>query len=127
MTPRHAQTAPPTPTSMAPEIKHHCNDLRVVQNLSWFRSRSRCKQSNEMFQLILVSIGWRKKQFGPFLLGLPRQFLAQIRFDFEVFKTHLPSLIAGLLKEFVAGGVRHVRALRGETAVKGQGLSGVIG
>ena len=45
---------------------------------------------------------------------------------FEVFKTHLPSLIAGILKEFIAGGVRHVRALCGETAVKGQGLSGVI-
>jgi hypothetical protein len=47
--------------------------------------------------------------------------------DFEVFKTQSPLLIAGILKEFVVGGLRHVRALRRETAVKGQGLSCVIG
>ena len=42
--------------------------------------------------------------------------------------THSPFLIAGTLKEFVAGGgLRHVRALRRETAVKDQGLSRVIG
>ena len=41
--------------------------------------------------------------------------------------THSPFLIAGTLKEFVAGGLRDVRALRSETAVKGQRLSRVIG
>jgi len=38
-------------------IKHHCNDLRVVQNLGWFRRKSRYEQSNGMFQLLLVWIG----------------------------------------------------------------------
>jgi hypothetical protein len=46
--------------------------------------------------------------------------------DFEVFKTHSPFSIAGILKEFAAGRLRHVRALRSETTVKGQGLSCVI-
>jgi hypothetical protein len=47
--------------------------------------------------------------------------------DFEVFKAQSPFLIADILKEFVVGGLRHVRALRRETAVKRQGLSCVIG
>jgi hypothetical protein len=45
----------------------------------------------------------------------------------EVFKTQSPFLIAGILKEFVVGGLRPIRALRRETAVKRQGLSCVIG
>jgi hypothetical protein len=76
------------------------------------------------------SYDWIKHCVQTICWGSPRQFLPKlvlVFWDFEIFKTHLPFLIAGILKEFVAGGLRHVRALRRETAVKGQGLSCVIG
>jgi len=63
------------------------------------------------------SFSFRRKPFS----GSPRQFLLNFSFDFsdfEVFKTHSPFSIACILKEFVAGRLRHVRALRSETAVK---------
>jgi hypothetical protein len=46
---------------MAPEIKHHFNELRVVQNFGWFRSKSRCKESNRMFQSILC-LDWMMQE-----------------------------------------------------------------
>jgi hypothetical protein len=77
------------------------------------------------------SVDWPKQgDLAQLKAGSPRQFLPKLVLvyrDFEVFKTHLPSLIRGNLREFVASGLRRVRALRGETAVKGQGLSRVIG
>jgi hypothetical protein len=63
--------------------------------------------------------GGRLDNFSPKLVLVLR--------DFEFFKTHSPFLIAGMLKRFDTRGLRRIRALRRETAVKGQGLSRAIG
>jgi hypothetical protein len=76
----------------------------------------------------IKSHDWIKQCVPNDLLVSPRQFLLKLVLVYAIAKFSRPTrhFIADILKESVAGGLRHVRALRCETAVKGQGLSCVI-
>jgi hypothetical protein len=66
-------------------IKRHCNDLRIVQNLGWFRRKSRYEQSNDVPTHPCLD-RMMQKAIWAVLLGSPGQFFTQISFDFLRFR-----------------------------------------